>query len=47
MPRVGYQLIADTPIGIVPIGVVLEPLAPLGSGPSATPPRAASRNRLP
>ena len=38
MPQVSYQLIADNPIG-----AVLEPLPPLGSGPSATPPRAASR----
>jgi len=38
MPRVSNQLIADSPIG-----AVLEPLPPLGSGPSATPPRAASR----
>jgi hypothetical protein len=38
MPRVSNQLIADSPIG-----AVLEPLPPLGSGPSATSPRAASR----
>lgn len=34
MPRVSYQLIADSQIR-----AVLEPLPPLGSGPSATPPR--------